>query len=267
MDKFTVFIVLFMAFYTKDVWCKSLNETDAGDDNKIVGGTDADITTYPYQAYLVLDDGRDQYECGGSIISEFYVLTAAHCLLSVRVQTVYVRIGSTNKNSGGTQYTSTTFYTHPQYNTRTYDYDVAIIQIDEGMDLDGFYARAITLVGLGNDPQDGVNMIITGWGNTSQGGTSSEILQVAQVPVVDRATCDDQIPATVTTRMFCAGFDAGGVDTCQGDSGGPAVSTRTGRQAGITSFGYGCAQPNSPGVYTRIGNINIRTYIMMMTGV
>ncbi|XP_022829290.1 trypsin 5G1-like, partial [Spodoptera litura] len=181
-----------------------------------------------------------------------------------RIQTIYVRIGSTNSDSGGLEYETSVFSSHPFYDDETSDYDVGIVTVAEGMTLDGTNARTIRMVGYGSDVTDGETVVVTGWGATSEGGPTSQTLKVTSVPAVERTQCD-AILGGITTRMFCAGFTEGGRDTCQGDSGGPAVTGDL--LAGVTSFGYGCARPNSPGVYTRIGNINVRAYIAFMTGV
>ncbi|KAH9641867.1 hypothetical protein HF086_011617 [Spodoptera exigua] len=261
MEKFIFYILLFVAFSSKDVLCKRRPVTK-GEGGKIVGGNDTTIQTYPYQAYLLLYDGRDYYQCGGSIISRYYIVTAAHCL--ARIQRIYVRIGSTNSNSGGLEYETAVFNSHPLYDDVTSDYDVGIVTVAQGMSLDGTNARTIDLVGYGSDVTDGETVVVTGWGATSEGGSTSETLMVTSVPAVERTRCNE-ILGGITTRMICAGFTEGGRDTCQGDSGGPAVTGNS--LAGVTSFGYGCARPNSPGVYTRIGNVNVRFYIALMTGV
>ncbi|CAB3228647.1 unnamed protein product [Arctia plantaginis] len=234
---------------------------DDGNDEKIVGGEETTIPNHPYQAFLKLYDGEDYYGCGGSIVSKYYVVTAAHCL--ARMQKIYLRIGSTQKYSGGTEYETTTFYSHPRYKSPDFDYDVGVVNIPKGMDLDGTNASTIRLVGFGNDPQDGEDVTLTGWGDTAENGTSSNILRVVEVPIVNRTRCNELLNYRITSRMFCAGTEEGGKDTCQGDSGGPAVINSSGQLAGIISFGFGCGQPNSPGVYTRVGNMEIRFYLAL----
>nr|XP_021183943.2 trypsin-7 [Helicoverpa armigera] len=266
MEKLTVYLFLLLAFSCEDVLCnkRRVHKQQKEDGGKIVGGTETTIQEYPYQAYLLLYNGSDYFQCGGSIVNAYYVVTAAHCLEGI--QTVYVRIGSTISNSGGIQYETSTFSSHPFYNPSTFDYDVGIVSVSQGMQLDGTNAKAIELVRTFHDIANGTNITLTGWGATGEGEAVTSTLRVVSVPGVDRETCNNQLSGTITSRMFCAGYPEGGKDTCQGDSGGPAVVRSTGRLAGIVSFGYGCARPDSPGVYTRIGNFNIRNYIRMMTG-
>ncbi|XP_075972437.1 uncharacterized protein LOC142974159 [Anticarsia gemmatalis] len=267
MDKVLICFIFFTAICTGGVWSHHARKVKQYDDSdgKIVGGNETTIETYPYQAYLLLYDGRNYYQCGGSIVSNNYIVTAAHCLTNI--QRIYIRIGSTNSESGGRQYETTSFASHPMYNSRTSDFDVGVIRVSQGMQLDGANARAIKLVNSGYDPAAGENLTMTGWGATSQNGNTSTTLMVVQVPVVDRSRCNQQLGGGITSRMICAGVPEGGKDTCQGDSGGPAVGTTDKLLTGITSFGYGCAQPNAPGVYTSVGNRLIRLFIRMRTGV
>jgi secreted trypsin-like serine protease len=108
---------------------------------------------------------------------------------------------------------------------------------------------------------------ISGWGATTQGGALSDQLQEALVPIVDDATCGGALSYGARFKpavMVCAGFMQGGVDTCQGDSGGPMQAPLAAggyRLVGITSWGDGCAQPNKPGVYVRVGETAVRALI------
>jgi trypsin len=93
-------------------------------------------------------------------------------------------------------------------------------------------------------------------GDTTEGGTSPALLRKVEVPVVSRASCRSSYgTSAITDRMFCAGVAAGGKDSCQGDSGGPIVSSSK-QLIGIVSWGNGCARPNLPGVYSRIGALS-----------
>ena len=109
----------------------------------------------------------------------------------------------------------------------------------------------------------GTTETIVGWGATSEGGDTPDTLQEAQVPVTTDATCASAYSEFDARTMLCAGFPQGGTDTCQGDSGGPMYGTVSGalRVVGATSFGEGCARPNKPGVYARVGDTALRTWI------
>ena len=108
-----------------------------------------------------------------------------------------------------------------------------------------------------DEPEICETLEVTGWGRTSEGGTTSETLQKASVPYVATATCNapDAYGGKVRTGMLCAGFATGGVDACQGDSGGPLVLKRMDQPPvliGVVGWGEGCARKLKYGVYTRV---------------
>ena len=98
---------------------------------------------------------------------------------------------------------------------------------------------------------------IIGWGRLAEGGQASPTaLQQVQVPLRTNAECQQGYSTTITANMVCAGLDAGQLDSCQGDSGGPLMvrSSAAGpwQQAGVVSFGIGCARAGIFGVYSRV---------------
>jgi hypothetical protein len=113
----------------------------------------------------------------------------------------------------------------------------------------------------------GQTAIASGWGATSEGGSGSDHLQAVAVAIIADSTCGSpEVYGSVfrPETMVCAGELAGGKDTCQGDSGGPLVVPVNGggvRLVGDTSFGFGCARPNQPGVYGRVADDPIRSAI------
>ncbi|XP_052738134.1 trypsin-7-like [Bicyclus anynana] len=232
-----------------------------GDNNRIVGGYNATIQQYPYQAYLLIAKGIDNFQCGGSIISTRYILTAAHCLPGATGITA--RIGSTFSMSGGTQYTASLFRGHPMYNPTTFDYDVAFMRTRIPMTIDGINTRIISLAPRRTPVPAGTILTVSGWGATMEDGNVVGNLMAVQVPAVSSEDCRKSY-STITARMVCAGVPEGGKDSCGGDSGGPAVSN-DGIQRGIVSNGIGCARPNIPGVYTNVSSV--RSWIRRNTGV
>ncbi|XP_072942066.1 trypsin-7-like [Epargyreus clarus] len=231
-------------------------------DGKIVGGSETTIENAPYQVYLLLQKGTEYYQCGGSIISRRYILTAAHCVQGI--QRIYVRAGSTDADNGGTNYVTTTYIQHPLYNARTLDYDVAVIRLRRNMNIDGTTTKIISLAASNTAIANGTDVYVTGWGATSENGETTSTLMGLNVPVIPNSDCRRSY-SSLTDRMFCAGVPEGGKDSCQGDSGGPAVSTSSGQQLGIVSFGVGCARPGYPGVYTNIAAV--RDWIWISSGV
>ncbi|XP_050362965.1 trypsin-7-like [Nymphalis io] len=245
-----------------DVLGKSHHKSSQTDGGKIVGGYETTIESFPYQAYLLLEKGDQYYQCGGSIINEYTILTAAHCLTGI--SKVYVRTGSSVAGAGGTMSVSYNFTQHPNYNSQTSDYDVAIVRPYTPIKLDGKKTKAVQLAKKGSAIAPGTKVVVSGWGTTSENGDTSDDLMAVEVPTVSNEQCRRSY-RTLTVRMFCAGVPEGGKDSCQGDSGGPAVSKASGIQLGIVSFGTGCARKGYPGVYTRVATV--RDWIKKVSGV
>jgi secreted trypsin-like serine protease len=241
---------------------------------RIVGGTTANIADYPWQVAL-MTSSNSQF-CGGSIISEYWILTAAHCI--GHYSNIKIRAGVTNKtHTTGQDRAVAQEIVHPHYAASTNRNDIALLRLSTPLDLSGANAKAIPIVTAAHatagiqDP--GVYATITGWGATSEGGSASNTLMKAQVPIVSNAEAMSPgyyNTGQITDDMICAGYlTTGGVDACQGDSGGPFVvpsadSPIGWRLAGATSWGIGCARPYYPGVYARVSYF--QTWIQTTTG-
>ncbi|KAI9048419.1 hypothetical protein LZ554_007255 [Drepanopeziza brunnea f. sp. 'monogermtubi'] len=216
----------------------------------IVGGSAAVAGQFPSQVALLV--GSSLF-CGGVLINSKTVLTAAHCSVDYAASAVSVRAGSLRYASGGTLVKVSKILVHPSYNENTFDNDVALWTLTTAIPTSSTIGYA-TLPAQGSDPAAGVSTTVSGWGLTSESGTTLPAsLRYVAVPVVSRATCRSEYgTSAVTTNMFCAA--ASGKDSCSGDSGGPIVVTSTGVLAGTVSWGQGCAEAGYAGVYSRIGN-------------
>lgn len=156
---------------------------------------------------------------------------------------------------------------HPSFNDFTFDYDIALLELEKPVEYSSV-VRPICLPDASHVFPAGKAIWVTGWGHTQYGGTGALILQKGEIRVINQTTCESLLPQQITPRMMCVGFLSGGVDSCQGDSGGPLSSVEAdGRifQAGVVSWGDGCAQRNKPGVYTRLPLF--RDWIKEKTGV
>ncbi|XP_017754933.1 PREDICTED: trypsin-1-like [Eufriesea mexicana] len=230
---------------------------------KIIGGNNASINNYPYQVAIHVSG---KMQCGGSLISQTWVLTAAHCVYGMTPNVVQVRVGSTYCSKDGTLINDIAQVIWPwQYSSSTYNYDVALIKLTKPIPITAT-TRPITLASPTTSVASGTNAIVLGWGLLSESGPMSPNLQALKVPIVDQNKCQKifgTIGWAVTENMLCAGELTSSKDTCAGDSGGPLVYNNI--QIGIVSWGYECAKPNYPGVYTRVSAV--RDWIKMTAGV
>jgi trypsin len=218
----------------------------ANADQEIVGGNRASIADYSYAVFLTTADGY-QY-CGGTLVDDNKVITAAHCADGRKPADVVVVAGREDKDSqAGTTSPVRKIWVHPDFADVRSGADVAVLTLSRRLPYE-------SIDPAGADDKDlyepGMVGTILGWGRTAADGEPSRFLLRAEVPMIADAGCQKSYPSFKAAAMACAGVAQGGVDSCQGDSGGPLIVD--GKLAGITSWGEGCAAPGKPGVYTRV---------------
>lgn len=237
------------------------------DETKIVGGHVAIPYSWPWQIEMCFTGasgtGTCSLRCGGSIIDNEWILSAAHCVDGYvnAPQRFKIKAGIFNYNSnvggeaGLVQVNVDRVYMDSRYNKpRQMSNDFALLHLATPLT----YTAHISPVCLASSISDVLvgnrDLIVTGWGATSSGGQVSSQLRQVTVPSLTAAACDAQYPREIdNVAMFCAGRS--GKDSCQGDSGGPIVLKRSDGywyQAGVVSWGIGCAEPNHAGVYAQV---------------
>ncbi|XP_032524095.2 venom serine protease-like [Danaus plexippus] len=222
----------------------------------IVGGEETRPNEYPMMAGIVYV-GENTIKCGAVIIDNGYVLTAAHCVVGKNLGELAVVVGEHDVSTGADSPSLQVFRVasviiHPQFNSDTYDNDIAIIQIYGSI----VYSQTVGPVCLPfkfiNDDFTGSKVTILGWGTTFPGGPTSNVLRKVDVNVVSQGSCSRSYPSLSNNQMCTF---AQGKDACQDDSGGPLLyqDPSNGRlySAGIVSFGRFCAS-SYPGVNTRV---------------
>uniref|UniRef100_A0A8C5UW25 Transmembrane serine protease 9 n=1 Tax=Microcebus murinus TaxID=30608 RepID=A0A8C5UW25_MICMU len=224
---------------------------------RIVGGSAAGLGEWPWQVSLWLR--RREHRCGAVLVAERWLLSAAHCFDVYGDPKQWAAFLGTPFLSGSEGHVERVerIYKHPFYNLYTLDYDVALLEL-AGPVRHSRLVRPICLPEPAPRAPDGARCVITGWGSVREGGSMARQLQKAAVRLLSEQTCRRFYPVQISSRMLCAGFPQGGVDSCSGDAGGPlACREPSGRWVltGVTSWGYGCGRPHFPGVYTRVSAV------------
>ncbi|KAJ7303974.1 hypothetical protein JRQ81_011490 [Phrynocephalus forsythii] len=219
------------------------------DDDKIIGGYDCPPHSQPWQVYLTYGDGNRW--CGGSLINEEWIVSAAHCYKPPSTLVAHLGEHDTTTDEGTEQHIQVAkAIPYPEYNARDIDNDIMLIKLSQPAQLNHF-VHPVEI--SPNCPVAGAKCLVSGWGNLRTSGVEyPDVLQCLNVPIMTSSACARAYPGAITSNMFCAGYLEGGKDSCQGDSGGPLVCD--GELTGIVSWGAGCAMRNYPGVYTTLCN-------------
>ncbi|XDA83726.1 hypothetical protein R6Z07F_013613 [Ovis aries] len=216
-------------------------------DEKIIGGYTCIRSSQPWQAALLQGPQR-RFLCGGSLLSDQWVITAAHCARLI----LRVALGKHNlKIPEATQQVLRVVrqVPHPQYNSRTNDNDLMLLQLERPARL-GPGVRPISVAS--SCAGAGTSCLVSGWGTTSSPiARYPNSLQCVDINIFSDQECRRAYSSAITPGMVCAGVPQGRKDSCQGDSGGPLVCG--GQLQGLVSWGMErCAQPGYPGVYTNL---------------
>ncbi|KAL7989681.1 hypothetical protein Chor_012347 [Crotalus horridus] len=213
----------------------AMDETASG--NRIVGGHDALPGAWPWQVSLQVYRLGIGYHhiCGGVVITNNSLLTAAHCIRKWKSTLQKFRQALNDSKYKGIQSFGELYLAY-----------IIFIIINITLKRKHKYTCSITFC-----------FFIK--------GEKIYILQEAQVDIIPQNICNryDWYGGAITMNMFCAGSEGGAVDSCQGDSGGPLMcyiqDVTHYYLVGITSFGRGCGRPNNPGIYVRL--VNYRNWL------
>ncbi|XP_069470237.1 suppressor of tumorigenicity 14 protein [Ambystoma mexicanum] len=240
---------------------------------RIVGGTNADVGEWPWQ--VSLHTKAEGHTCGASVVSETWLVSAAHCFQNdgprrysdPSLWTAYLGLHDQAQRSSSEVRKIKRIIAHRSFNDYTYDHDIAVLELESPVQ----YTNVIQPICL-PDPTHyfpvGKSFWVTGWGALKEGGSGAVVLQKAEIRLINQTECNRVMDNQLTARMMCAGFLSGGIDACQGDSGGPLSSVDLNSSkmylAGVVSWGDGCARRNKPGIYTRV--TMLRDWIKQHTG-
>merc|ERR550539_275828 len=235
-------------------------------EGRIVNGSRACYSQFPWQVSVRRTSFfgfSSTHRCGGALLNEYWVASAGHCVDDLMISQIRVRMGewdfsSTTEPNEHIEHKVVKKIVHPKYNFFTYENDLALVKTERRV---RFADNIIPICLPGNDDLlIGEFGTVAGWGRLSEGGVLPSILQHVSVPILSNEKCKNMFlkagrHEVIPEIFMCAGYENGKMDSCQGDSGGPlVVRGRDGRWflAGIISWGIGCAEPNLPGVCTRI---------------
>uniref|UniRef100_A0A182JP57 Apyrase n=1 Tax=Anopheles christyi TaxID=43041 RepID=A0A182JP57_9DIPT len=219
---------------------------DVEGNDRVVGGTDAQPGSAPYQVSL---QGLFGHSCGGAIIDRDWILTAAHCV-QVPIKFAKVLVGTNLLNSGGQRYAVEKFFVHSRYNNPVFHNDIALVKLKTMIQYDdlvqpiAYSEREIPV---------NATLTLTGWGRLSSTGKIPNKLQTINLTYLPYEECkrlhgnSDNVDIGHVCTLTKKGEGA-----CNGDSGGPLVYE--GKLVGVVNFGIPCAE-GYPDAYARVGHV------------
>ncbi|NXE80370.1 TM11E protease, partial [Cochlearius cochlearius] len=237
---------------------------------RIVGGQRAQDGEWPWQASIQLDG---THRCGASVISNTWLVTAAHCFRGGRDPRRWTASFGILLRPPKQKKFVRRIIIHERYSDLIFDheYDVAVVELASPIEFTSD-VHSVCLPEASHVFPDNSSCFVTGWGALENDGECYSVNQLrqAEVKIISTETCNRRqvYGGVITPGMLCAGHLQGQVDACQGDSGGPLVHVNSRGiwyLVGIVSWGDECGKPNKPGVYTRV--TYYRNWINSKTGI
>jgi hypothetical protein len=254
--------------------------------DRIVGGENADKGEFPWIVALATAGTRKPF-CGGTIVADRFVVTAAHCFKGQYVhkdklevlgsshaldvtdtkseskKTTPEELEALDEKDGTVRFQIEKYFIHPLYVRQTNDFDIAVIKLNRPIDftkVKKLQPACMPSLGSFDQTWENTQATVAGWGlNDADATNTMAILQKLNVTIFSKKECQGFFDERFNSRMMCAGFEEGGKDSCKGDSGGPLITQKTKNTfmlIGAVSWGEGCAAKKLPGVYVKISEVN-----------
>ncbi|CAF4763319.1 unnamed protein product [Pieris macdunnoughi] len=223
-------------------------------ETRVVGGKDAPEGLVPHQ--VALKTKKDGWTfCGAAVISDRWILTAAHCVKSLQPSQFTAVVGTLSRTRGGTSYEISKVIAHKEHNKPDrFNNDIAVISTKKAIK---FNKNVQPLPLPTKDITAGLSCILSGWGKLNRNRSLPDKLQYLYVKTLTSNECSKKIndgrnSAVISSSQMCT-LNKRGEGTCQGDSGGSLVCNGT--SAGVVSFNWPCAN-NIPDVYANTYKYN-----------
>lgn len=211
---------------------------------RIVGGYSASIASRPFMASL--RNIASTHFCGGSIISNLWVITAAHCVSGRADNSIQVVVGSATLNAGGAAYTSSKVIWNSNFSTSAFGYDIGMIKTATTISFNANVAS----ISLPAAATGEIAAIVSGWGRTTTNGNLSNQLQALNVNTKTNAYCSMYVDG-ITADIICT-LPQVSKGVCNGDSGSPL--TANGEVIGVTAWTVNGCAGGYPDGFTRVYN-------------
>ena len=232
-------------------------------DKRIVGGIPAEVGEFPWQvAILFGSEILTAQGCGGTIVGDKYVITAAHCTDGQNAADIFVRIGDTSLDTTFDSLAMTIAVSkikqHPSYDPSTTANDISILELASPINLYDYpHIKPACLPATAGQIYPG-SALVSGWGTIGSGSYLNSWLHEVNVTVFEDGNCGS-MNSYMTDDMLCAGLMQGGKDACQGDSGGPLIAADPAQSyaatlIGVVSWGFGCADQDALGIYAEVSH-------------
>jgi len=232
-------------------------------DGRIVNGEEATPHEYPWIISML--DSSGYWYCGGTILSDQWIISASHCVDGSKAKDVFIRVGDhDNTDPDDTKFNKKQTFgvkkilMHPGYDPQTVNNDVALLKLDKKINFKDF-DDTVAPICLPEKLKaySGEKVTVAGWGLLKENGDQPSKLRKVDLEVLPMHTCRDDYgykKSWITSRMLCT--FAKDQDACQGDSGGPLIWENKDRGVyeliGVVSWGIGCASRNHPGVFAKL---------------